>query len=152
MKNKISFLFLVTFVIMISLNSCNKEGKNLVSKISDTESEGMSGNCATCHVSGGNGEGIFTISGTVFDATGTTGNPNGSIKLYTEPNGAGTLIATIEVDGLGNFYTTNKIDFTGGLYPSVTSTAGNTISMTSSILSGQCNSCHGNNTSKIRIN
>ncbi|MBW6490622.1 MAG: hypothetical protein K0B15_05430 [Lentimicrobium sp.] len=59
----------------------------------------------SCHKSGGTGEGWFTVAGSVYDSTYASGFPNATVRLYTGPNGTGTLKATIQVDNYGNFYT-----------------------------------------------
>jgi hypothetical protein len=57
---------------------------------------------------------------------------------------------SITGDLLGNFYTTDIQAFGTGLYPTVTYN-GNTSFMNSSILQGDCNSCHGISTDKIIV-
>lgn len=106
----------------------------------------------SCHKQGGSGEGVFTIGGTIYKTNGTAVYPNTTIKLYTGPNGTGTLIKTIEVDGKGNFYTTEAINFGSGLFPTVTGTTGNISKMPTAISTGACYSCHAVSTSKITAN
>ncbi len=114
---------LLTFVLLglLVINSCRKEsGDSKETKISSAgsnNSHNMGQNCMTCHKSGGQGEGVFTIAGTVYDSLKTSTLATSTIKLYTQPNGTGTLKYTIQVDGKGNFYTTENIDFGAGLYP-----------------------------------
>ncbi len=130
--------------------ACEKEGENEMknSAFNGTESHNMGQNCMNCHKSGGRGEGWFVAAGTVYDSLKSKVYPNATVKLFTGPNGSGSLKYTIQVDGKGNFYTTNNLDFSGGLYPAVSGN-GTTRFMGSSIASGQCNSCHGNSTEKI---
>ncbi len=140
-----SFLFCGLFII----SSCKKS--NNVTNISSTgasESHNMGRNCMTCHKSGGEGKGWFNVAGTVYNSTFNNTYPNGTVYLYTGPNGTGTLKYTIQVDAKGNFYTTESIDFSGGLYPAVKGN-GATQYMNSSISMGQCNSCHGVSQNKI---
>jgi mono/diheme cytochrome c family protein len=127
-----------------------KEGKNEtnISSKGEFESHNMGQNCMNCHKAGGEGEGWFNAAGTVYTKDGSRTNPNGTISLYTGPNATGDLKATIEVDGLGNFYTTESIDFNGGVYPSLQGSS-STMHMSTSITSGQCNSCHGVSTDKL---
>ena len=100
--------------------------------------------CQNCHKSGGSGEGIFAAAGTVYHGNNLDQvYPNVTIHIYTQPNGQGTLVKTIEVDGRGNFYTTENINWGTGLYPAVSSPMG-TIYMNTSIDRGNCNSCHDN--------
>ena len=58
---------------------------------------------------------------------------------------------SINGDAKGNFYTTETIDFGSGLYP-VLQGNNSTNKMSSSITTGQCNSCHGVSTDKIWTN
>lgn len=136
------------------LQSCEKEGGDVknISSNNANESHNAGKNCMQCHVSGGEGSGWFQVAGTVYNSAYSAVQPNGVVKLYTGPDGTGTLKATIEVDAKGNFFTTEAIDFTGGLYPKVTGSSGTSMAMGSSITMGQCNSCHGVSTNKIFVN
>lgn len=143
------FLTMLTFSILVVFQSCEQEGnEKKVSGYESTASHNMGQNCLNCHKSGGSGEGWFSLAGTVYDSLKTATLPNSTVKLYSGPNGTGSLIGIIEVDGLGNFYTTNSIDFGNGIYPSVEGDA-DTKYMFSSIVSGACNSCHGVSTDRI---
>lgn len=147
-------LFGVLFVGSISIQSCKKEegcGATNISKHNGNESHNMGQNCMNCHKDGGQGEGCFNVAGTVYDSMQSATAANGTIRLYTQPNGGGTLRATIEVDKLGNFHTTDNVDFAGGLYPTVQGANGNIKYMSSPVTTGQCNSCHGGSTAKIWV-
>lgn len=151
MKTKTIAALMITSLLFFSLLSCNKEDEGNETKIStfnSTESHKAGENCMSCHKSGGEGEGWFTAAGTVYDDSFASTFPNATVRLYTGPNGTGTLKATLQVDGYGNFYTTENIDFGSGLYTSV---EGNTVPkhMISSVSSGKCNSCHGAGTDPI---
>jgi hypothetical protein len=146
-----TFLFAT---VLITTTSCSKENESDESSSSNTggtESHKTGENCMNCHKSGGEGEGRFTLAGSVFNAQ-QSGYSNAIVKLYTAANGGGTLKATINGDARGNFYTTSGVDFTGGLYVAVTGTGGNVVYMNSPVTSGTCNSCHGSSTSKIILN
>ncbi|MEQ1734330.1 MAG: hypothetical protein ABL940_11705 [Bacteroidia bacterium] len=162
---KRNFLTAASVIItmgIIVIVSCKKEGKNSSSvdanetgknetKYSSTnskESHNMGQNCMSCHKQGGAGEGWFNVAGTVYDTALVKALPNATLKLYSGPNGTGSLMYTIPVDGLGNFYTTQAINFGSGLYPAVQG-ATTTKYMNSLITGGQCNGCHGVSTSKI---
>jgi len=138
--------------VMMVIQSCESddddEYEKMVSKYNLMESHKMGQNCISCHKSGGEGEGWFNLAGTVYDSQTSSTYPNATLKLYNAPNGAGSLVGTIEVDGLGNFYTTNDIDFGSGLYVSVSGET-STKYMVSPVTSGQCNSCHGVSTDRI---
>ena len=103
-------------------------------------------NCMDCHNPNGEGSGWFTAAGTVYDSTGTSVNPNATIRLYSQPRGRGILIDSLYGDGSGSFYTTFAISFGSGLFPAVTSSSGHTQYMANSIPQGACNGCHNNST------
>ena len=137
-------------ITVISSFSCNPEyygepnnNKKVISSYSADNSHKNGANCMDCHISGGEGEGIFTVAGSVYDSTKTGIYPNATIELYTESNGRGSLISTLEVDLLGNFYTTEDVDFGSGLFPMITGTGSDVHYMPEFTLIGTCNSCHG---------
>lgn len=154
-KRGLIFTFIVLmFSVLISCENEddeNGENKDMSSSFNENESHNAGQNCMACHKSGGQGEGWFTAAGTVYNASGAAVSPNATVKIYTGPNGTGSLVKTIEVDGKGNFYTTSSIDFGTGLYVSVTGKSGSVSTMSSSITTGQCNSCHGSS-DKITVN
>lgn len=156
MKKAGKFAAMVTWMVIVAFmfQGCEKEGGDVknISSNNANESHNAGRNCMECHVSGGPGKGWFQAAGTVYNSTYSAVQPNGVVKLYTGPDGTGTLKATIEVDAKGNFFTTDAIDFTGGLYPKLTGTSGTSMAMGSSITMGQCNSCHGVSTNKIFVN
>ena len=146
-------IFSLIISLIIVLQACEKEGGNKtnISQLNSKKSHNMGQNCMNCHKNGGEGEGWFLAAGTVYDSLKTTTYPNTTVKLFTGPNGTGTLKHTLQVDGLGNFYTTETIDFGSGLYPAVVG-KNSTKYMSSSTTNGQCNSCHGSSTDKIFAN
>lgn len=154
MKNKFLLFFLAITVSGIIFSSCEDEGSNdtVISSYNSTKSHNAGKNCMSCHKSGGNGEGRFQAAGTVYKQDITTVFPGTTVKLTSEPQGAGTVFAILEVDKKGNFYTTNSIDFTKDVYVSLSFANSNTQFMYTKLTSGQCNSCHGVNINKIWIN
>ncbi len=146
-------VFSFIIVLIVLLQACEKEGGNEtnISAFSSKKSHNMGQNCMSCHKNGGEGEGWFLAAGTVYDSLKTSTYPNATVKLFTGPNGTGTLKHTLQVDGLGNFYTTESIDFGTGLYPAVEG-KNYTKYMSSSTRNGQCNSCHGSSAEKIYTN
>ena len=147
-------MWLVPFSLSVALlliNSCEKRGCGTtnISKTNGHESHNMGENCMNCHKSGGEGKGCFLAAGTVYNNAGTSIFANATIRLYSQPNGAGSVVATIQGDAKGNFYTTDNIDFGNGLYPSVTNSSGQTSYMSSTISTGACSSCHGVSQAKI---
>ena len=155
MKLKLTTLFIALGSLVLTFESCEKEGdegnETKISRHSGSESHNEGQNCMSCHVSGGSGEGWFNVAGTVYDTNKTNINPNGTVKFYTGPGGTGTLKATVEVDAKGNFYTTEAVSFGDGLYTMVISSAGNKKYMSGKVTSGQCSSCHGVSTDKVWV-
>jgi len=134
MKRTLIITVLASLSIIFSFQSCEEDEEG--------ESHNTGQNCMNCHTAGGSGEGVFTVAGSVYDNSKVSVLPNASIRLYTDANGTGNLVATLQSDKNGNFYTTETIDFGSGLYVLA---EGNTTTknMISSITTGACNSCHG---------
>ena len=140
---------LLVAIMLSSLFACSDDmgGDDDVMKVSKNDSfdsHNAGQTCQDCHRNGGNGSGIFTVAGTVYQMNNLDQvYPNTTIHLYTQPNGQGSLVTSIEVDANGNFYTTADINWGAGLYTAVTSVMG-TNYMSSSVDRGDCNSCHDN--------
>lgn len=152
--NSIALVLFIMTSLFLSLFSCEKNNKCKDSNISSSgsmESHNFGQNCMECHKQGGKGEGCFNVAGSVYDSTQTTNLTIGSVRLYTQPNGGGTLKYTIAIDAKGNFHTTEAGDYSG-LYPAVVGHNGSVKYMGSSLSSGACNSCHGVTTSKLWAN
>ena len=100
-------------------------------------------NCMTCHGPNGTARGLFTVAGTAFTSRREP-NPDATVTLSTAPNGAGTVVLTLEADTRGNFYTTEAMPFPDQqLYPRVTSRATASVNfMPFPTMSGACNVCH----------
>lgn len=154
-KSKIVFAIACISIASLSVvQSCKnsltancKEGRASVSGEQESHNNGK--NCMSCHIGGGKGQGCFTVAGSIYNNAGSNPMTSGTVKLYTGPGGTGTVAATVAVDGKGNFYTPDAVNFSGGLYPSYTTTGGQTVYMGSSIGNGQCGSCHNVSTGKI---
>jgi len=97
-------------------------------------------NCLSCHK--------FSVGGSVYKSNLASTYPGSVVKLTTQPNGLGTVVATLTTDNSGNIYKSSSISFGTGLYVSATGSAG-TKYMASPITSGACNSCHGGSTSRV---
>ncbi len=145
--------FIIAMFSFILFTACEKENENetKISRNNSTESHNLGQNCMNCHESGGDGEGWFTIAGSLYNKSATRGYPNGSVKFTTLPGGDGTIVKTLEIDSKGNFYTTETINFGSGLYVGVFGTNGEQKFMASKVTNGTCNSCHGSSTDKIWI-
>lgn len=157
---KVSIFISTLFFTIVLIQSCSKEttsssenegngeSSTAASISGSSKSHNMGLNCMNCHKAGGSGEGIFTAAGTIYNSAATATYPNATIKFYTGPNGTGTLMYTVSGDNLGNFYTSQALNFSAGLYPVVQGIT-TTMYMSTSISTGQCNSCHGVSTGKI---
>jgi hypothetical protein len=152
--NKSTFFVLIAAIsgsfVFLSCEKEDHENETKISSFDSTESHKAGQDCMICHKSGGSGEGWFTVAGTLYDSTKMVPFPNANIKLFTGPDGTGTLKMTIQVDGRGNFYTTESIDFEDGLYTLAEGRLG-AQNMHTSFTSGACNSCHGNSTDRIWV-
>lgn len=149
MKNHLITITIVLLGALLFSQSCEKEENEMkVSSHDGTESHHAGENCMGCHSSGGEGEGRFTLAGTVYNIQRTATYPNATLSLYSGPQGTGSLKLTLEVDAMGNFYTTEAVNFGDGLYPAM---EGNTSveHMNQATTTGQCNSCHGTSTERI---
>ncbi|MCP4221498.1 MAG: hypothetical protein GY765_43140 [bacterium] len=156
MKNKNVIITLcLLFSVLLLVGGCKKSSDSgttvLISQNGGTQSHKTGKDCLGCHQIGGNGKGVFTMAGTVYDSALATINPNGSVQLFSGPNGTGTLIKDVAVDGKGNFYTTEAIDWGSGLYTVVTGTNGSSKAMVSSFATGACNLCHGKSIDRIWV-
>jgi hypothetical protein len=152
-KSLIASLILV--IAIISFTGCKKNNggnKTASSTHNSTSSKKMSGVCQSCHISGGEATGWWTVAGTVYTEDLSAVAPNGTINFYTGPDGSGDIVATLEIDAYGNFYTSNSILPAAGTYPRITGTSGNSQTMPQICTSGNCNSCHGVTCAKIWIN
>lgn len=155
MKRKILFFACIATAGTLVIQSCKENGcgggEDKVSSFDSHESRRMKGNCMSCHGPNGSAGGCFSVAGTVYDSLTDSVANNALVMLYTQPNGGGSLVATLEVDRSGNFYTTSPINMANGLYPAVAYTNGKSLYMPLAIYSGQCNSCHGSVNPKIWV-
>lgn len=149
--NSILFAVFIAGITFFSTVGCEKKGKcgsTNISSSGSNKSHNFGQNCLNCHKSGGEGDGCFSVAGSVSNSSLSSPLSSGTVKLYTAANGGGTLKYTIQIDAKGNFHTTESIDV-AGLYPAVTGSDGAAHYMGSSLSSGACNSCHGASTSKL---
>ncbi len=154
MKLTISLLLFFALAALYSCeNSLSSENEIKISSFDSDESHNAGKDCINCHKNGGEGEGFFQIAGTIYNTSGTSITNGATVKLYTQANGGGTLVKTIQQDKNGNFYSTENIDFSGGLYPVIVSSNSNLKYMPESTTNGACNSCHnGVKEIKLKIN
>ena len=150
MKKIIMIIALLTASFSVAIISCKKNDKQTnISKAGETLSHNMGTNCMDCHKSGGSGKGAFQVAGTAYDSLKIAAFSNVTVRLYSQSNGGGQLVATVYGDANGNFFTTETVDFSADLYPAVEGTSGKIKYMLSSANTGTCNSCHGNSIAKI---
>jgi hypothetical protein len=152
---KTMFICLVVSFGLI-LTTCQKEkggGGSATSNYGGDESHNAGQACMDCHGDGGSNELWFVVAGSVYNEAGTSIMANGTVYMYTDTGGKGTLVTTIEVDGNGNFYSTNAVSFGTGLFPVVKGTTGDTRYMEHLVTNGNCNSCHnGSPTKRVWVN
>ncbi|MBI9069573.1 MAG: hypothetical protein JEZ09_19915 [Salinivirgaceae bacterium] len=142
---------IAVLILALGVFACEKEGNETkISSYGSSESHNAGQNCMSCHKSGGDGEGWFTLAGTIYDSVQVSTYANATVKLHTGLNGTGTLTATIQADAKGNFYTTEDINFGNGVYVSVNGNL-TTTNMYVPISNGACNSCHGASTDRIWV-
>ncbi|MEP7264991.1 MAG: hypothetical protein ABI772_10860 [Bacteroidota bacterium] len=146
-------LLAVLYIISMTVISCKHgcHGKTGTSSAGSRESHNMGLNCMNCHTAGGDGEGCFNIGGTAYSDDLKTTFPGCVIDLYTEAGAKGELVTSLVSDGKGNFYTGRAVNWGKGLYPTITSPAGNSENMLEPITNGGCNKCHGSTTDRIFI-
>ena len=110
-------------------------------------------NCLSCHKKGGSGSSyaVFTLAGTAYQANGKA-QSNAKIKIFDHNSNNITLCLT--TNKLGNFYTTQAIAGLATLGKDVMAEGptGGLHTMTSTLTSGACNSCHGVTAAKILAN
>lgn len=114
-----------------------------VSQTGGTLSHKAHESCVSCHRPGGGTKEWFTAAGTVLWEGGTV-QREGKVELNTAENGAGTMLASLEIDALGNFYTTEPLPLPDTeLFPGILrSQTGKMVWMPFSTSSGSCNFCH----------
>jgi hypothetical protein len=130
--------FFMLIMISCSEDSTDSQG----SSDTGSSSHNTGKNCLGCH--------SFKVAGSVYNSEFSTIYSGAKIKITTTAYGSGTVLANISSDKTGNFYTNNSISFGSGVYVCVTGSGGTVKYMTSTITSGDCNSCHnGTTTSTI---
>ena len=142
--------FMLT-VLSISFFSCEKEGgcgDTNISASGGNDSHNSGQNCMQCHTNGGKGEGCFSAAGSVYNSALISPVNSGKVEFFTQANGAGQLMYTIQLDSYGHFYSTADMTLVG-LFPRVTGPTGTQQSMSTGLSSGKCNTCHNVSTSKI---
>lgn len=117
----------------------------------DDESHNAGADCMSCHHPDGEGEGCWTIGGTVYDSAGSEPSAAARFQLFTKPLGQGSMVLQLHSDALGNIYSSDEVLFGNGLFPAVINANGDTAFMTGAIHDGACNRCHGQSTEVIKL-
>ncbi len=129
---------LVALLALGLVFACEHENEN-----EEGESSHNTGkNCLGCHSE-------FKLAGSVYNSALSSPLSGVQITVTSEPNGAGTVLATLTSDSKGNFHTSGNLNFGTGVYVSAEGASGTPKYMGEAITSGACNSCHGSSTSKI---
>ena len=136
MKRLILTVTAITLVIIAI--SCEEEGEIAGG------SHNTGKNCLGCHSD-------FKLAGSVYDKTLSSPLSGITIKVTSQANGAGSVLATLTSDASGNFHTSNSISFGSGVYVSAQKGSGAVKYMGSAITTGGCNACHGSSTSKLWV-
>jgi hypothetical protein len=100
-------------------------------------------NCLDCH--------SFTVAGTVYKSDGAAVAPGATIRLTSKADATVAVDMTLTADGSGNFYTSSRITFGSGLTVASVGGTGSARTMSTSVTSGACNSCHTAGM-RIRVN
>ncbi|MCE1198564.1 MAG: hypothetical protein LWW85_06310 [Marinilabiliales bacterium] len=136
----IAFLMILQFLACRGLDeatdfsdSLENNGAAAVNHLGFSHSTGK--NCMNCHK--------FKVAGSLYKRDLLTVYPGAVVRLTTQSGGQGTEMGSFTVDNSGNIHSDKNIAFGSGLYVSVTGTSGMTDYMTTPIVTGACNSCHG---------
>jgi len=134
MKKHIALV--MTALALCLVFSCEHEDEG------DETSHNTGQNCLGCHSE-------FKLAGSVYNTALTTPLSGVLIKVTSEPDGAGTVLATLTSDSKGNFHTSDNLNFGTGVYVSAEGASGTVTFMEEAITSGACNACHGSSASKL---
>lgn len=148
---KIPFFTFALFSFL--LMSCEREGSGNCTETNISTSNRSSHNrgedCTTCHKSGDEGRGCFSICGSAFKNDKITPIQNAVMVLFSKDENGNITDASkaIPIDKSGNFYTTETISFSGK-YPAIISN-GDTSMMGGALTNNaSCNKCHATNGSQ----
>ncbi|MBK8612193.1 MAG: hypothetical protein IPN85_01675 [Flavobacteriales bacterium] len=142
----------VVTALFVAMPSC-KHGKceDGGSSSAGRDSHNAGADCQSCHLPDGEGEGCWTIGGTVYDPNGDHPSAAAQFRLFTAPLGKGSLKLQLEGDQNGNVYTSQDVAFGNGLFAAVINANGDTAFMSEAIRDGACNRCHGRSTDRIEL-
>jgi hypothetical protein len=141
MKRIISMSFILMLLMFVY---CKKDTENSGEDVSYGSSHNTGRNCLSCHSS-------FKLAGSVYNKALTSAYAGAKVKITSQANGAGTVLAALTSDNNGNFYTSSSLSFVSGVFISIEGSSGTVKYMESSVTSGACNSCHGSSITKAWI-
>lgn len=152
MKKKYLFFALLYFLF----TSCEREGSGNCTETNISTANRSSHNrgddCTTCHKSGNEGRGCFSICGSAFKSDKITPMQNAVMVLFSKDENGIIIDASkaIPIDKSGNFYTTETISF-AGKYPAIICNGDTTFMNSSLTNNASCNKCHATNGSQEPI-
>jgi hypothetical protein len=152
MKTPFLFFALLSFLFI----SCEREGSGKCTETNISTSNRSSHNrgedCTTCHKSGNQGRGCFSICGSAFKSDKITPIQNAVMVLFSKDENGNITDASkaIPIDKSGNFYTTETISF-AGKYPAIISNGDTSMMHGALTNNASCNKCHATNGSKEPI-
>ena len=147
-----SVLGIVATALVVAMPSCkHSKCEDGGSSSAGRDSHNAGADCQSCHLPDGEGEGCWTIGGTVYDNNGDHPSAAAQFRLFTAPLGKGSLKLQLEGDQDGNIYTSQDVAFGNGLFAAVINANGDTAFMSEAIRDGACNRCHGQSTEVIKL-
>lgn len=143
---------LIIVGVLVALDAC-KHGKceDGGSSSAGRHSHNAGRDCMGCHLPDGEGEGCWTVAGSLYSPGGQHAPAGTRTLLFTRPLGQGDVAIELGSDQSGTIYTSNSLDFGLGLFPAVIGAAGDTVFMDESIRDGACNRCHGSSTDRVTL-
>ena len=145
---KIPFLIFALFSFLFI--SCERQGTGKCTETNistvNRSSHNRGDDCTTCHKSGKEGRGCFSICGSAFKSDKITPIQNAVMVLFSKDENGNITDASkaIPIDKSGNFYTTETISF-AGKYPAIISNGDTSIMGGALTSSASCNKCHATN-------
>lgn len=141
--------FLTLSLLGLFMTSCEREGSGKCTETNIStvtrSSHNVGKDCATCHTSGMDGRGCFTVAGTAYKKDKTTPIQNAVVMLFSRDENWNIInpekAIKLVCDKSGNFYSTESISF-AGKYPAVISNGDTTFMGGALANNASCNSCH----------
>ena len=150
------FALLSLTVLGLFMTSCEREGSGKCTETNISTATRSSHNrgedCSSCHKSGGEGRGCFSVAGSAFQKDKKTPMQSAVLVLFSKDDNGNITGASKEIplDKSGNFYTTETTSF-AGKYPAIISNGDTTMMSGSLTNNASCNKCHATNGSQEPI-